>query len=132
MSSTWRHPEEGIICVVDDDLSSLKAVVRLLRAAGFPIAAFEKPRRFLEYAKAYPVCLAIVDLQMPEVSGLDVQRALYDFCPKAKVIIITGAQEPGIDRTIALDQGAIAFLFKPLSRSALLEAIRIVYPVPSQ
>ena len=131
MSSTWRHPEEGIICVVDDDLSSLNAVVRLLRAAGFPIVPFEKPRLFLEYAKACPVCLAIIDLQM-EVSGLEVQRALYDFCPKAKVIIITGAQEPGIDRTIALDQGAIAFLFKPLSRSALLEAIRIVYPVPSQ
>ena len=132
MSSTWRHPEEGIICVVDDDPPSLKAVVRLLRTAGFLIVPFENPRLFLEYAKAYPVCLAIIDLQMPELSGLDVQRTLYDFCPKAKVIMITGAQEPGIDRTIALDQGAIAFLFKPLSLSALLDAIRIVYPVPSQ
>jgi FixJ family two-component response regulator len=132
MSTPWRHPEEGIICVVDDDLSNLKALVRLLRAAGLPILPFENPRLFLEYAKAYPVSLAIVDLRMPEVSGLDVQRALYDFCPKAKVIMMTGEQEPSLDRTIALDQGAIAFLFKPLSLSALLEAIRIVYPVPSQ
>jgi FixJ family two-component response regulator len=131
MSSPRRQPEKGIICVVDDDLTCLKAVVRLLRAAGFPIVPFENPRLFLEYAKAYPVSLAIVDLQMPEVSGLDVQRALYDFCPKAKVIIITGEQEPGLDRTIALEQGAIAFLFKPLSLGALVEAIRIVYPVPS-
>ena len=62
-------------------------------------------------------------------SSLDVQRALYDICPKAKVIIITGELEPGIDRTIALDQGAIAFLFKPVNLSRLLEAIRTVYPV---
>ena len=101
MSSPRRHPEIGIICVVDDDLTSLKAVVRLLQAAGIPIVPFENPRLFLEYAKAHPVSLAIVDLQMPEVSGLDVQRALYDFCPEAKVIIITGEREPGLDRTIA-------------------------------
>jgi FixJ family two-component response regulator len=129
MSSPSRHPEKGVICIVDDDLSNLKALVRLLRAAGLQTVPFENPRLFLEYVKENSVSLAIVDLRMPELSGLDVQRALYDICPKAKVIIITGELEPGIDRTIALDQGAIAFLFKPVNLSPLLEAIHTVYPV---
>ena len=74
--------------------------------------------------------MAIIDLRMPELSGLEVQRILYDIGPKVPVIIITGEREPGIDRTIALDQGAIAFLFKPVEASALLKAIHKVLPKP--
>jgi len=57
---------------------------------------------------------------------------LYDICPEVPVIIITGEQKPGIDRTIALEQGAIAFLFKPFEVTALLEAIRTVLPIPEE
>ena len=67
---------------------------------------------------------------MPDLSGLEVRRILCDICPKVPVIIVTGEREPGIDRTIALDQGAIAFLFKPVEASALLEAIHTVLPMP--
>ena len=67
---------------------------------------------------------------MPELSGLEVQRALYDICPEVPVIIVTGEREPGITRTIALGQGAIAFLFKPVEANALLKAIHTVLPKP--
>ena len=132
MSNPATLPETGIICLVDDELPNLKALVRLLRAVGLEALPFEGPRLFLEYAKDHAVSLAIIDLRMPERSGLEVQRSLYDISPEVPVIIVTGEREPGIDRTIALDQGAIAFLFKPVEATELLKTIRRVLPAPSR
>jgi FixJ family two-component response regulator len=130
MSSPSGNPKKGIVCVVDDHVPSLKALARLLSAVGLQAVPFDNPRLFLEYAKDHSISLAIIDLQMPDLSGLEVQRILYNIRPKVPVIIITGEREPGVDRTIALDQGAIAFLFKPVEASALLEAIHTVLPKP--
>jgi FixJ family two-component response regulator len=130
MSSPSGNPKKGIACVVDDHVPSLKALARLLSAVGLQAVPFDNPRLFLEYAKDHSISLAIIDLQMPDISGLEVQRILYDIRPKVPVIIVTGEREPGVDRTIALDQGAIAFLFKPVEASALLEAIHTVLPKP--
>ena len=130
MSSPSGNPKKGIACVVDDHVPSLKALARLLSAVGLQAVPFDNPRLFLEYAKDHSISLAIIDLQMPDLSGLEVQRILYDIRPKVPVIIMTGEREPGIDRTIALDQGAIAFLFKPVEARALLEAIHTVLPMP--
>jgi len=131
MSSPSGNPKKGIACVVDDHVPSLKALARLLSAVGLQAVPFDNPRLFLEYAKDHSISLAIIDLQMPGLSGLEVQRILYDIRPQVPVIIITGEREPGMDRTIALDQGAIAFLFKPVEASALLEAIHTVLPIPA-
>ena len=130
MSSPSGDPKKGIACVVDDHVPSLKALARLLSAVGLQALPFDNPRLFLEYAKDHSISLAIIDLQMPDLSGLEVQRILYDIRPQVPVIIVTGEREPGMDRTIALDQGAIAFLFKPVDASALLEAIHTVLPKP--
>lgn len=113
---------KGIICVVDDDVFMLKALVRLLRAAGFEAVSFENPRLFLEYAKDHSMSLAIIDLRMPELNGLEVQRALHNIAPEVAVIIITG-DGSAADRNVALAQGAMAFLLKPIRRSELLGAI---------
>jgi len=132
MSNPARHPETGVICVIDDELPTLKALVRLLRVVGFETVPFEGPRLFLEYVKDHPVSLAIIDLRMPELSGLEVQRALYDICPKVPVIIVTGEREPGIDRTTAGERGALASSFKPVEVAELLRRIRRVLPAPSR
>jgi CheY-like chemotaxis protein len=131
LSNPWSNPKKGIVCVVDDQVPNLKALVCLLSAVGLQAVPFDNPRLFLEYVKDHSISLAIIDLRMPDLTGLDVQRMLYDICPEVPVIIITGEQEPGIDRTIALEQGAIAFLFKPFEVTALLEAIRTVPPIPN-
>ena len=131
MSSPSGNPKKDIAFVVDDHVPCLKALARLLSAVGLQAVPFDNPRLFLEYVKDHSISLAIIDLRMPDLTGLDVQRMLYDICPKVPVIIITGEQEPGIDRTIALEQGAIAFLFKPFEVTALLEAIRTVLLVPN-
>ena len=129
MRSPSRNPKKGIACVVDDHVPGLRALVRLLSAVGLQAVPFDNPRLFLEYVKNHSISLAIIDLRMPDLS-LEVQRILYDIRPKVPVIIITGEREPGMDGTIALDQGAIAFLFKPVEASALLEAIHTVLPKP--
>ena len=64
------------ICVVDDDTSVLKALGRLLSSAGLRMTGFDDPRRFLEHVKEQQVALAIIDVWMPELSGLEVQRLL--------------------------------------------------------
>ena len=131
MSSPSGDPKQGIACVVDDHVPSVKALARLLSAFGLQAVPFDDPRLFLEYAKNHSFSLAIIDLQMPDLSGLEVQRILYDIRPQVPVIIVTGEREPGMDRTIALAQGAIAFLFKPVEASALLKVIHTVLPMPS-
>jgi CheY-like chemotaxis protein len=117
------HPAKDVICVVDDDPSILKAVVRLLCAAGFETVPFESPRLFLEYVECNSVSAAIIDLRMPELSGLDVQRELSNISPKVAVVIITGEDEFTADREVAVNQGAIAFLHKPVQVAELLDAI---------
>ena len=131
MSTPATHPETGIICLVDDELPNLKALVRLLRAVELEAVPFKSPWLFLDYVKDHSVSLAIIDLRMPELSGLELQRALYDICPEVPVIIVTGEREPGIDREIALDQGATTFLFKPVEVTELLKTIRRALPAHS-
>ena len=110
------------VCVVDDDTSVLKALGRLLSSAGLCMTGFSDPRLFLEHAKEQKVALVIIDVWMPELSGLEVQRLLQTIAPGTQVIIMTARDDPGLD-SIAFAQGAVAFFAKPFSDTLLLEAI---------
>lgn len=115
------------ICVVDDDTSVLKALGRLLSSAGLRTMPFNDPRLFLEHAKENKVALAIIDVWMPELSGLEVQRLLCTIAPFTPVIIMTARDDPGMDR-IAFTQGAVGFFTKPFNDSAFLEAVLRALP----
>jgi FixJ family two-component response regulator len=123
-----NQPES--ICVVDDDTSVLKALRRLLYSAGLPIIPFDDPRLFLEHAKNHVIALAVIDVWMPQLNGLEVQRRFHDIAPNTPVIMMTGRDDPGID-SIALAQGAVAFLTKPFDDTAFLEAIHAALPARS-
>jgi FixJ family two-component response regulator len=110
------------VCVVDDDTSVLKALGRLLSSAGLHAMGFKDPRVFLEHAKDHEVALAVIDVWMPELSGLEVQRLLQTIAPATPVIIMTARDDPGMDR-IALAGGAVAFFAKPFSDSVFLDAV---------
>jgi FixJ family two-component response regulator len=84
-------------------------------------------RSFLEHAKNHAIALAIIDVWMPELNGLEVQRLLHDIAPATRVIIMPGRDDPGMDR-IALAQGATAFFGKPFNDTAFLEAVRRTLP----
>ena len=117
-----RNPSETI-CILDDDASVLKAMRRLLRSAGLPVLVFKEAHAFLQHAESKSMALAILDVCMPEINGLEVQRKLLEMAPSIPVIMMTGRDAPAM-RSVALAQGATAFFAKPFADEALLEAIR--------
>ena len=116
------NPSETI-CILDDDASVLKAMRRLLRSAGLPVLAFNQAHAFLQHAESNSIALAIIDIWMPEMNGLEVQRRLLEVAPGVPVIMMTGRDAPAM-RSVALAQGATAFFAKPFADEALLGAIR--------
>jgi FixJ family two-component response regulator len=115
------NPSETI-CILDDDASVLKAIRRLLRSAGLQALAFNEAHAFLQYAESNGVALAIIDIWMPEINGLEVQRKLLEIAPGIPVIMMTGRDAPAM-RSVALAQGAAAFFAKPFTDEALLGAV---------
>jgi FixJ family two-component response regulator len=113
-----------VICLLDDDPSVLKAVSRLLSSAGWHVEQFSDPEKFLEYAKIHRSPVAVIDIWMPLMSGLEVQSRLRELSPSTRVIIFTGKDDLLV-RSTALNAGASAFLTKPFDDEELLTAIRL-------
>jgi len=113
-----------VICLLDDDPSVLKAVARLLSSAGWQAQQFSDPDKFLEYAKIHRAPVAVIDVWMPLMNGLEVQSRLQEVSPSTRVIIFTGKDDPLV-RSTALNAGASAFLTKPFDDEELLTAVRL-------
>ena len=110
------------IAIVDDDPSVLKGLARLLRTRAFEVRTYTSARDFLAaLPDGLPECL-IVDLQMPEMTGLELQRHLTRDKIQIPTIVITAHDEAGA-RERCESAGAAAFLSKPLQDKALLDAI---------
>jgi len=110
------------IAIVDDDPSVLKALARLLSARAFQIRTYTSAREFLSaLPDGLPECL-IVDLQMPDMTGLELQRHLTRNRIRIPTIVITAHNEAGA-RERCESAGAAAFLAKPLQDTSLLAAI---------
>ena len=112
-----------VICLLDDDPSVLRAVVRSLSLAGWQVRGFSDPEAFLGYVGTDGAAVAVIDVWMPLMNGLEVQSRLRDVSPSTRVIIFTGKDDPEI-RSKALNAGASAFLTKPLDDEELLTAVR--------
>ena len=112
-----------VICLLDDDPSVLKAVVRSLSLAGWHVKEFSDPEEFLGYVGTHGAAVALIDVWMPLMNGLEVQSRLRDLSPSTRVIIFTGKDDSDI-RAGALSAGASAFLTKPLDDEELLGAVR--------
>ena len=118
------NPNTDVICLLDDDPSVLKAVARLLSSAGWHVQQFSDPEKFLEYARIHRSPVAVIDVWMPLMNGLEVQSRLRQVSPSTRVIIFTGKDDPRV-RSTALNAGASAFLTKPFDDEELLTAIRL-------
>jgi FixJ family two-component response regulator len=109
------------IAIVDDDAAVRKALIRLL-AASYDAQAFESGSEFLaSLDHGVPDCL-VIDLQMPEMTGLDLQVHLVRAGIKIPTIFITAHDESGT-RGRCKAAGAMAYLLKPLRKAALVGAI---------
>jgi FixJ family two-component response regulator len=116
-----------VIAIVDDEESVRKAMVRVLRAAGFPTRAYASGTEFLvSWHFDRPDCL-ILDLQMPSLSGTEVQQSLRIAGARFPIVIITAHDSPGL-REECMNAGAIEYLSKPLDIRALVEAVSRVIP----
>ena len=109
------------IAIVDDDPAVLKALSRLLRSRSFCVHTYGSGPEFLaSLPNGLPGCL-IVDLQMPAMSGLQLQQHLVRIGIHIPTIMITGHSDAGLDEQENTE--LVAFLLKPLQDSSLLAAI---------
>ena len=113
----------AIVFIVDDDASVREALGRLIRSAGLRVEAFASAEEFLNRARPdSPSCL-VLDVQLPDVNGLDLQRRMVDANNEMPIVFITGHGD--IPTTVrAMKAGAIEFLTKPLVEGDVLESIR--------
>src|SRR6266480_4010817 len=111
------------VFVVDDYAPVRSSISRLLRAAGFAAVAFASPQEFLaQYDPRTPGCL-VLDLDMPGVNGLELQRILAKKGSVMPIIFLTGHGD--VPKSVqAMKRGASDFLTKPVNDEDLLAAIR--------
>lgn len=121
-SSSGRH-DAPIVYVVDDDVSVRELLEGLIREAGWQPSSFSSARAFLSHQHiSVPSCL-ILDVSLPDLSGLDLQQQIAADRADMPIIFITGYGD--IPMSVrAMKAGAIEFLTKPFSDVALLGAIR--------
>jgi len=114
---------QAIVFVVDDDASVREALGRLIRSAGLRVEAFASAEEFLNRPRAdAPSCL-VLDVRLPDLSGLDLQRRMADANNEIPIVFITGHGD--IPTTVrAMKAGAVEFLTKPLVEGDVLESIR--------
>src|SRR5208337_2304555 len=114
---------QHVVFVVDDDLSVLKSLRRLLSVCGFRVETFSSAQEFLrDYQDNVPGCL-VLDICLPGLNGFELQRALAEQGHALPIIFITGHGD--IPMSVqAMKAGAVDFLPKPFTDQALLEAIK--------
>jgi len=115
-----------MIAVLDDDEPVRKALVRLLRSAGFTARSFASGGELLaDWVGTQPQCL-VLDLQMPGTSGLDVQRSLRSSGEAVPTIVMTASDECELlDECMAA--GVSVCLKKPLECAELLAALELIH-----
>src|SRR5262249_36970547 len=112
-----------VIAVVDDDALFRRAIARLLRSGGFHVEAFASAEAFMKGRPADLAC-AILDVKLPGMSGVDLQRDLVLEERPPAIVFISAHDDQDIHSHV-LQAGAIAFLKKPFENSALIDAIDV-------
>lgn len=112
------------IAVVDDEPSVRTMLGRLLRLADYHVSAFASGADFLASLNAHRPACAILDINMPGLSGLEVRSRMRAADIRIPVVFITASDDSALDQAAA-DLGAIRLLRKPFSSDELLEALDI-------
>ncbi len=113
----------AVIAIVDDDLSLRRSLQRLIRSAGWNAESFASAQEFLARPGAEaPSCL-VLDLQMPGLSGLDLQKRMAEIGLEIPIVFLTGHGD--IPASVqAMKAGAVEFLTKPFDEEDLFQAIQ--------
>jgi len=116
-------PEKTVVFIIDDDARMRAATQRLLKTVGLHSESFATPQDFLHHKLPdVPSCL-VLDVRLPGISGLDLQRKLKEIGVRIPIIFITGHAD--IPMSVkAMKSGAVEFLTKPFRDQDLVDAIQ--------
>lgn len=118
------NKEAAAVYLLDDNASILKATRRLLDSAGWNnLETFTDPIAFLQRAAMHRPELAVIDMLMPVMNGLEVQTRLRRVSPSTRVIVLTGNDDPSM-RRIAMNAGASAFFVKGMESGDFLAGLK--------
>lgn len=110
------------VLVVDDDPSILRSLKRLISASGFEVQTFGKPSELLASQTPASNACMVVDIDMPDMNGIEMCEVLKGSGRGLPAILITGRTDTKT-RLLAAESGAVAVLFKPFDEEPLLDAI---------
>jgi two-component system, LuxR family, response regulator FixJ len=112
--------------VIDDEDAIRRSMQLMLRVMGYAPQTFESGVGFLAAQPGLAPACVLLDLRMPEIDGLELQRRLNALGSEHSIIVMSGHGDLGIAVT-AMEQGAIAFLEKPFSRATLQEVLELAF-----
>jgi FixJ family two-component response regulator len=120
LNHTQNNP--GVIAIVDDDEPLREALSSVLKAAGFSTNSFSSAEEFLNSSGSSDTACLILDVRLPGMSGIELQKTLTEAGSHAPIIFVTAHGDASL-RDFLLKAGAIEFLTKPVRSDALLRAI---------
>jgi|ERR1044072_3544360 FixJ family two-component response regulator len=118
-------PQSNLISIVDDDQSMSLMLRRVMSAFGFEVASFSSAEEFLDSGILDESACLILDVDLPGMSGVDLQRELNDSGSRIPTIFISG-QADEATKQVAMQAGASGFFCKPFRIDALLTTLRTV------
>ena len=121
--------KEPLVSIVDDDVSVRRSTRRLLRCSGLRAEVFSSAEDFLQSGLAAETTCLLLDVRMPRMDGLELQRRLGEAHQLIPIIFLSARASEEEERR-ALRAGAANFLRKPVSKEALLRAISAVLEIP--
>ncbi len=122
-NQTYSIPVPPVVYVVDDDEAIRELVVEIARSIGASSKAFARAEDFLQSYRSDPIECLVVDIRMPGLSGLEVQRRLIEGGHRIPILFVTGYGD--VDTAVeAMRAGAMDFIQKPFGASALAEKIQ--------
>ena len=111
-----------IIAIVDDDESVREALAGVLKAAGFAVRTYASAEEFLEFCDGQNFACALLDIRLPGMSGVELQRKMIESGNPAPIVFITAHGDENL-RNVLIGAGARGFLEKPVRREELLAEI---------
>jgi FixJ family two-component response regulator len=118
-----QMPNRKLVLVVDDDPSMLKCVQRLLQHHAYEPVLFSSAQAFRSHTHLDRAACIILDINLPDGSGIELRHRLKEDGVSVPVIYMTGNEDP-VFRDAALASGCIAFLTKPFSAQSLIEPLK--------
>lgn len=112
----------GHIYLIDDDESMRTSLSRMLRDVGYIVEDFSSAVTFLEDSMPVAPAVILLDMQMPDMTGLDLQEKLVQLGRKTPIVFVSGQSHPH-QIVKSLKRGALDFLFKPFNLEDLLKAV---------